>query len=457
MSNNDNQRTYKNYNLQKYFIEVKLHNPDGDELILNPEAMLQLVIEDDLHFWPIRGFFIYENPFEIIERKMSPDKDIENSQLDASTRTNLKNLKPYVFRNDGKDYLDITIRPEVEGDTDLPIKKLDPKLWELKFNCVIYDKEDIEVQDITKKLKKFYFWDRDYQKMIDKHIQWSTATSDLNETKRSNPDTYLPSQATDDERKMYTGDAIKSILIDSEFQVNTDLEKFDRGSSKIFYTTFHDYNIWDNIEYILKQHISTKSTGTEPINESDICIFSKDRYNQTFDLTPINKIFKKAGNNVDIPLEYQLEHLFFDETGNRGVRKYATKDESLRKNIFRFSPVAQPAAILRKSCIDEAGKYDLRWPPAEDLDMSFRIGSKHKFANLAEIIIKYREHGNSATFKRLKTMELNTINIRKIYSKGWGYHPTFADYMYNVFQYISIFIVPPKLKIAVFNKLRNSK
>jgi len=148
---------------------------------------------------------------------------------------------------------------------------------------------------------------------------------------------------------------------------------------------------------------------------------------------------------------------FFDETGNRGVRKYATKDESLRKNIFRFSPVAQPAAILRKSCIDEAGKYDLRWPPAEDLDMSFRIGSKHKFANLAEIIIKYREHGNSATFKRLKTMELNTINIRKIYSKGWGYHPTFADYMYNVFQYISIFIVPPKLKIAVFNKLRNSK
>lgn len=148
---------------------------------------------------------------------------------------------------------------------------------------------------------------------------------------------------------------------------------------------------------------------------------------------------------------------FFSEAGETGVRKYATSDAELRKTIFRFSPVAQPAAIIRKSYLDEAGKYDLAWPPAEDLDMSFRIGSKHKFANLPQIIIKYREHGNSATFKKLKTIEVNTIKIRLKYSHGWGYHPTVMDYLYGFCQYISIFIIPPKLKIALFNLLRNSK
>lgn len=148
---------------------------------------------------------------------------------------------------------------------------------------------------------------------------------------------------------------------------------------------------------------------------------------------------------------------FFDENGKKGIRKYATNDALLRKNIFRFSPVAQPAAIIRRSCVLEAGKYDMRWPPAEDIDMSFRIGSKHKFANLPEVMIKYREHGNSATFKKLKTMELNTLKIRRDYSKGWGYRPTIMDYIYNVIQYISIFIVPAKLKIALFNKIRNSR
>ena len=318
--NNDNKRTYKNFNLQKYYIEVKLHNPDGDEMILNPESMLQLVIEDDLHFWPVRGFFIYENPYEIIERKMVNNDSIENSKLDASSRVSLKNLKPYTFRNDGKDFLDITIRPELDGDSDLPIKKLDPELWELKYRCVIYDKEDIEVQDITKKVKKFYFWDSDYQKMLDRQIPWSSATSSLNPTQRELGSSYNPSQATDEQRKMFTGDIIKSILLDSELKVDENL--FDRGSSKIFYTTFHDMDTYDNIDYVLNQHISSKTIGSELGDESDICILNKERHNDSFSLMPLHKIFNKAGSDAALPLEYQLEHLFFDETGDPSNSPY---------------------------------------------------------------------------------------------------------------------------------------
>jgi glycosyltransferase involved in cell wall biosynthesis len=146
---------------------------------------------------------------------------------------------------------------------------------------------------------------------------------------------------------------------------------------------------------------------------------------------------------------------FFDDTGNLGIRKYAPDDRFLRKTIFRYSPVAQPSAIIRKECLDEAGEYDLRWPPAEDLDMSFRIGTKHQFANIQKIMIRYREHPNSATFSRLKKIELSTIAIRNKYTKDYGYKMTLTDKIYNWLQFVSIFVVPAKIKIKLFNLIRN--
>ncbi len=148
---------------------------------------------------------------------------------------------------------------------------------------------------------------------------------------------------------------------------------------------------------------------------------------------------------------------FFDENGNKDIRKYFPDDTYLRKNIFKFSPVAQPGSMIRKKCLDESGNYDLRFPPAEDLDMSFRIGSRYKFANLQEIVIRYREHLNSATYRRLKKIELSTFEIRNKYSHRYGYKMSAIDRIYNLFQFISIFILPPQLKIYIFNKLRNSR
>jgi glycosyltransferase involved in cell wall biosynthesis len=148
---------------------------------------------------------------------------------------------------------------------------------------------------------------------------------------------------------------------------------------------------------------------------------------------------------------------FFNSKGNLHIRKYKESDGDIRKNIFRFSPVAQPGAIIRKSVLDEMGDYDLNYPPAEDLDMSFRIGRKYKFANLQEVVIKYRENDNSATFTKLKTIELKTISIRLRYADDKFYKMKFSDHFYSILQYISIFIIPAKFKIFLFGCLRNNK
>ncbi len=147
----------------------------------------------------------------------------------------------------------------------------------------------------------------------------------------------------------------------------------------------------------------------------------------------------------------------FNEKGDLSKRLFSEQDEELRKKIFRYSPVAQPSAMIRKEVFDKVGNYDLKMPPAEDLDMSFRIGMFYKFANVPEIVVKYREHDKSATFTKLKTIETNTIGMRLIYGNTKAYKMTFVDEMYNLCQYISIFLIPTKLKIWLFNIIRNTK
>lgn len=146
---------------------------------------------------------------------------------------------------------------------------------------------------------------------------------------------------------------------------------------------------------------------------------------------------------------------FFNEHGDQGIRKYFERDYDLRKRIFMYSPVAQPAAIIRRECFSNIGVYDTKLGPADDIEMSFRIGTKYKFANLQEVVLRYRVHEQSATFSSLKNIELGTIKVRRNYSHNKAYRVTWFDRLYNLLQFISIYIIPSRLKISIFNTFRN--
>lgn len=147
----------------------------------------------------------------------------------------------------------------------------------------------------------------------------------------------------------------------------------------------------------------------------------------------------------------------FGEGMRPSIRKYAPDDQSLRKSVFRYNPVAQPASMFRKACYETLGTYDESYKVSEDLEMLLRVGTKYEFANVQEVVLKYRQDDNSLTRANLRAMELTAIRLRLKYSRTAAYHPSAVDYIYNILQLISVFIVPPKLKIALFNKFRNAK
>ncbi len=146
----------------------------------------------------------------------------------------------------------------------------------------------------------------------------------------------------------------------------------------------------------------------------------------------------------------------FGEGISSSVRKYAKDDKSLRNKIFQYNPVANPASMYRKTVFETVGKFNPELRVSEDLEMLFRAGEKYQFANIQQLAIRYRQNSNSLTRSKLKEMELVSIRLRLKYSKSPAYHPTVFDYIYNIAQFISIYLIPANLKVSLFNLIRNS-
>ncbi|PVG84317.1 hypothetical protein DDE18_01425 [Nocardioides gansuensis] len=148
--------------------------------------------------------------------------------------------------------------------------------------------------------------------------------------------------------------------------------------------------------------------------------------------------------------------IFGNTSANGQVRAYPRTDVEIRRKIFRYVPLAQPAAMVRTEAIRAVGEFDLSTPPAEDLDMLFRIGSRYRLGNVEGVVIRYRDHATSATYKRLRTIEKVSVRSRMRNFANPAYSAGVADRLYNVAHWLSIWVMPPKWKITLFNYLRNS-
>jgi hypothetical protein len=138
--------------------------------------------------------------------------------------------------------------------------------------------------------------------------------------------------------------------------------------------------------------------------------------------------------------------------GEQSERHYLTDDAAMRKVIFRYSPVSQGAAMIRKTTLDRCGDY--QHVSAEDLDMLFRIGRISKLANLDKVVLRCRETATSATYSRLRVMEKTTLKVRRHHLRG-GYPVSLVDLLYNLAQLTTLYLLPTRMRVWLFKKLRD--
>lgn len=272
--------SYIRLNDQDFEFMVALTNQIDPAAPINKGAIVRLVIEEGFSTWWSKGFLVFDNKHNAFERPKNDDIEEEFS---------------YKFRNDGKDLIVFRLRPVIAGQ---PSDLLPDDTWNIEYVFSIYDVQDItDGVNADTKYKKLFFWEYDYQLLLQKNISWST--SEVEPAVNNNP-----AQASDENRLVFTGDAIKSFLtkvLDHKAQEFSD--NWDKGGSKIEYCTQAYENADNTLQYILKKHVGEVN--------NDPCFLDRERFTKKWELQSLSKIFTKA-IETNGPGPYQIEHFFID-------------------------------------------------------------------------------------------------------------------------------------------------
>ena len=97
---------------------------------------------------------------------------------------------------------------------------------------------------------------------------------------------------------------------------------------------------------------------------------------------------------------------------NKVVFHPLTNDE-IEEQLMYDCPLIHPSVMMRKSVLIETGvRYDKAYFPTEDYNLYLHLIGKTRFANLPEVLFKYRKHDantiNKET-KRIKDIERNVF------------------------------------------------
>jgi len=118
-----------------------------------------------------------------------------------------------------------------------------------------------------------------------------------------------------------------------------------------------------------------------------------------------------------------------DEAGHRlGYRSYPTEHETILRTMRRHNAIAQPAVMLRRTAFDAVGGYrDYGEGACEDYELWSRmLRAGHRFANLAEVVLRYRVHGAANKAQRLRATLRDTLAVKRDYWRG---EFTFGDHL----------------------------
>jgi glycosyltransferase involved in cell wall biosynthesis len=119
----------------------------------------------------------------------------------------------------------------------------------------------------------------------------------------------------------------------------------------------------------------------------------------------------------------QLE-IIDSESRHIGYRGYPTEPGKLLAALPIFNPIAQPSVMFRRSAVIDVGGY--QYQVIEDYELWCRMAaSGYRFANLPEVLTRYRVHPQAMKSTNLRASLVATIDVKRRYFsreltlRGW--------------------------------------
>ena len=334
MSNYDFLLKYDSNNVllirdQPYLVEVWMYNQLAKFKPFNIPVYFieELNIEETIHNFYTSGSITLLNDYEIFERG-ALSQTYKNSKGDKSTKLE-QIMAPFLFRSDGRNKISIRIKPIPSDDNN---NVYSDQQWQMSYDFIVYEIEDLDTDNPQKKLKKLNFVDERYQILLERNIQWSTNLYNNGKTIATTglPNTTNNSQnRKDSSNTMSASEAMKSIittacsdnsnpqgniikigspdgpkgLSNPTYPVNNFSSNWDTGSSDSYlqYTSPANSNALEDIEYVFS---CLKGSDGSP------CFLTLDRHDveggKQFSLIPLSQYFNNAQKN-------QIERLFIQD------------------------------------------------------------------------------------------------------------------------------------------------
>lgn len=253
----------------RYILEIYFVNSDGFLKVQN-NIFKQLEFRDNIY-----------NPFLSISLILRNNNNEIESNI-VTTKNGPKTELQYDFKGNSDEFVLIKFKPDVETNNN--INQKDKFYYQLELPCFIKDEEEFE--EAGNKYKIFELMDVKYRELMYPTKQWST-----NQTLLKQPQNEPISQLSDFERSVYTGDALKD-LIETFISKNVINEsRWDRGNSKLFYSSPIGTTPMQIMEYLVDNHVST--------NNNDLCLLREDKYGK-LNFLSIKDIFDGVSINNSI-------------------------------------------------------------------------------------------------------------------------------------------------------------
>jgi hypothetical protein len=349
-------------------------------------------------------------------------------------------IKPYNFRGDGRDYLEVEIMPQTNQICVGSVSEVDAKEFSLKYTFAIYKIEEDVKEDKRTKYKKLYFWDSDYQFLTEINSGFSTSEVPL-EQKSTLSFSTIPSSSTNKEKtkntdnmERYTGDSIK-FLLDKSLNKKSSTgfkasKEWDRGGGLIEYHTNGTYKAIDDLQYLMEYHVSEKSYGYVP------CILKKERYTYEYSFIPLtsylkNSTYKSNGFLGIAGARNMTEDLYIGtlDTNERGLGsninfglKSPNSFNAINYNLIESYSFLKPDADMIQK--DVSTHFVHSYHPCGFFACAIK---ENNFSNTNKNIYE----NNVKNFKGFDTIPKNqlrefNINVQHVYSSGIGFNSELA-------------------------------
>jgi Glycosyl transferase family 2 len=83
------------------------------------------------------------------------------------------------------------------------------------------------------------------------------------------------------------------------------------------------------------------------------------------------------------------------------VSREAGDHDAIQSQLLNgICPISHPSVMMRRKAVLAVGGYRPEMMPAEDADLWMRMGERGRLANLADVVVRYREHDSSISSLR---------------------------------------------------------